>query len=174
MTGHKIIKCFSVLLFGLILSACAEQSMEDLRDFTANATKGKRPKVEALPKLRPHKTFVYTAQKLNDPFSRANMARPKPAPTSGKSPDLDRRKEPLERYPLDSIRMVGTLAQKEDTWVVLRAPDGTVHRVQEGNYVGQNYGVIVTIKETRTNVRELVQGANGNWVERDVNIAVGR
>jgi type IV pilus assembly protein PilP len=146
--------------------------MQDLQEFTKNATRGKKPRIEPLPKIRPHKTFVYEAQRLNDPFSRANLARPKPAPSKGESPDLNRRKEPLERYPLDSLRMVGTLSQKQDQWVVLRAPDGTVHRVQEGNFVGQNYGVIVAIKETKTRVREMIQGPNGNWVKREASIAI--
>ncbi len=157
------------------MSGCAERSIEDLQRFTEMAYRDRKPDIEPLPRIQPHESFVYTASKLADPFSPANLQERKPdvkATTAG-GPDLTRRREPLEQYPLDALRMVGTLFRDQSAWVILRAPDGTVHRAKEGNYVGQSYGVITDIAEEKISVKELVQGPNGNWIERDASVALG-
>lgn len=156
------------------MTACAERSMDDLRRFTETAYRDRKPDIEPLPRILPHESFVYTASKLTDPFSSANLQERK---SEGKAtaggPDLTRRREPLEQYPLDALRMVGTLFRDQSAWVILRAPDGTIHRAKEGNYVGQSYGVITDIAEEKVSVKELVQGPNGNWIERGATIALG-
>jgi len=92
--------------------------------------------------------------------------------SSGPAPDLNRRKEALEQFPLDALRMQGTLVQDGENWALLKAPDGSVHRVQVDNYVGQNYGRIKSITEESVNVVELISnGANG-WQERDASLAL--
>lgn len=146
--------------------------MDDLQRFVQNAHKDRKPKVEPLPQIRPHDTFAYTASQLTDPFSRSNLNRLPPATGKGNAPDMTRRKEPLEQYPLDSLRMVGTLSQGETSWAVIRAPDGTVHRAQEGNYLGQNYGQIMQVNPNKLLITELVRGGNQNWIERASSIAI--
>lgn len=171
MKTKHIAGIFTIVL-SLLLVGCAEQSMSDLRSFVKNATKGKSPKVEPLPKIKPHKTFTYTSSSLTNPFGRDNLVRKKPPANTGAAPDLQRRKEPLEQYPLDSLRMVGTLDRNEQFWAVLRAPDGTVHRAQKGNYIGQNFGLITTISESEVRVKEKIQGPSNGWIERDASIAI--
>ncbi len=166
-----------VLPFALVLgtTGCAERTIDDLRRFTETAYQDRKPDIEPLPRIQPHETFVYTASKLSDPFSPANLKERKaeePKATAG-GPDLTRRREPLEQYPLDALRMVGTLFRDQSAWAILRAPDGTIHRAKEGNYVGQSYGVITDIAEEKVSVKELVQGPNGNWIERGATIALG-
>ena len=152
---------------------CAEKSIDDLHNFTKNARIGKKPRVEPLPRIPPHETFVYTTAELTDPFAPGNLVRKKAPPTTGGlAPDTSRRKEPLEQFPLDAITMVGTLSRDKTAWAILRAPDGTVHRAQRGNYVGQSFGVITNVSEDKTELKELVRGANNNWVERGATIKI--
>lgn len=156
----------------LVLTGCVDRDMKELQRWADAQFKNHKPEVEPLPVIPPHETFVYNAMSLPDPFAKVNLERRKPGPNvGGPTPDFDRRKEPLEQYPLDSLSMVGTLFKDETSWVILRAPDGTIHRAKEGNHLGQNFGEIVDISEEKIGVRELVQGPNGNWIERDAGLA---
>lgn len=155
-----------------LVAGCADKRMDDLQRFVENAHKDRKPRVEPLPRVRPHDTFAYTASQLTDPFSAGNLDRSPPATGSGNAPDITRRKEPLEQYPLDSLRMVGTLSRGETSWAVIRAPDGTIHRAREGNYLGQNYGRVIEVTDSKLYITELIPGGNDNWIERESNIAI--
>ena len=80
-------------------------------------------------------------------------------------PDLNRRKEPLESYPLESLKMVGTLQQGKAVYALVKA-DNTVYRVKSGNYIGQNFGLISNIGDTEIKLKEIVQDTAGDWTER--------
>ncbi|MDH3465844.1 MAG: pilus assembly protein PilP [Gammaproteobacteria bacterium] len=169
----KMMRSLAIFAAVVMLAAgCAERDMGDLQQWTENLYKNRKPKIESLPQIRPSETFVYAATTLADPFSASNLIKQKPPAASGQAPDQTRRKEPLEQYPLDGLRMVGTLFRNESSWVILRAPDGTVHRVREGNHVGQSYGVITDISEEQISIKELVQDPNGAWVERLASLSV--
>jgi type IV pilus assembly protein PilP len=156
-----------------MLTGCVERKMDDLQRFVENVHKDKKPRVEPLPRIKPHETFTYTASKLTDPFAPGNLAQSQPvAAGSGLSPNLARRKEPLEQFPLDSLSMVGTLSRGEMMWAVIRAPDDTIHRAQVGNYLGQNHGEIQKVTDGKLFVNELVSGGNNNWIERESSIAI--
>ena len=167
-------RIYIIVLTALMLIGCAEQRMDDLQRFVENVHKDKKPRIEPLPRIKPHETFTYTASKLSDPFSTGNLAQSQPAAAagSGLSPNLARRKEPLEQFPLDSLSMVGTLSRGETIWAVIRAPDDTIHRAQAGNYLGQNYGEIQKVTDGKLFVNELVSGGNNNWIERKSSIAI--
>ena len=167
-------RIYIIVLTALMLIGCAEQRMDDLQRFVENVHQDKKPRVEPLPRIKPHETFTYTASKLSDPFSRGNLARSQPAAVagSGLSPNLARRNEPLEQFPLDSLSMVGTLSRGETIWAVIRAPDDTIHRAQAGNYLGQNFGEIQKVTDGKLFVNELISGGNNNWIERKSSIAI--
>jgi type IV pilus assembly protein PilP len=154
------------------LAGCGQRGMEDLQKFVSEAHKDRRPQIEPLPRIRSYEIFNYSAENLVDPFSAANLQQDKPVAAAGGGPDPNRRKEALEQFPLDSLRMVGTLFQSGTWWVVVQAPDGTVHRAALGNYLGQNYGRITQINEERVELTELVAGSSGEWVERPSNMTV--
>ena len=167
-------RIYIIILTTLMLMGCAEHRLDDLQRFVENVHKDKKPRIKPLPRIKPHETFTYTASKLSDPFSTGNLAQNQPvaAAGSGLSPNLARRKEPLEQFPLDSLSMVGTLSRGEAIWAVIRAPDDTIHRAQAGNYLGQNFGEIQKVTDGKLFVNELVSGGNNNWVERKSSIAI--
>lgn len=170
-----MIRRFSTfLLIGTLLlaSGCADKNMRDLESFVVNTHKDRKPRIEPLPRVKPNPTFEYAASELVDPFSAANLIQRRPTLEDGIAPDPTRRKEPLEQFPLDALKMVGTLSNAEASWAIIRAPDGTVHRAGKGNYLGQNYGRIAAVKDTQVDIVELVPDVGGGWQERDTALAI--
>lgn len=161
------------VLLGLSLSACGGDGMDDLRDFVKNAHADRKPKIEPLPEIKPQEIFAYTASDLVDPFATRNL-RPQTASTGGAGPrpDMNRRREPLEEFPLDALKMVGTLSRGNQSWAVIQAPDGSVHRIQSGNHLGQNFGKVTRVTAERVDVVELIQGALGDWIEREASLVI--
>lgn len=165
----------SLLVAGLLcisLSGCSSDGLDDLRDFVKNAYADKKPKVEPLPEIKMQESFIYDSANLPDPFASLNLTPQSQKFAGGPRPDPNRRKEPLEEYPLDSLKMVGTLARGKQVWAVIQAPDGTVYRVQKGDHLGQNSGLIRKIAEDKIDLTELIQGTMGDWVEREASLTL--
>lgn len=163
-------------LLTLALAGCGED-MSDLGQFVAKAKSAAPRRIEPLPEIRPHETFKYEAAHLRDPFEkilfhRAGPSKKKEVAGSGPKPDLNRPKEALEAYPLDALRMVGTLEQDATQWALIRASDGAIHRVTTGNHMGQNYGKIIRISETEVELMEIVPDGLGNYTERRASLAI--
>jgi type IV pilus assembly protein PilP len=162
-----------ILLLTAALTGCGDDGMDDLREFVANAHAGKTPKVEPLPEIKTQEPFAYAAAKLVDPFAAFNLKNQTAKGTgSGPRPDMNRRREPLEDYPLDALKMVGTLARGKQAWAVIQAPDGTVHRAGVGGHMGQNFGTITRVTDEKISLVELIQGTLGDWVEREASVAL--
>jgi type IV pilus assembly protein PilP len=159
-------------LFCATLAGCSSDGLEDLRDFVQNAHADRKPKVEPLPEIKMQETFIYSSANLPDPFAAFNLKPQSQQSASGPRPDPNRRKEPLEDYPLDSLKMVGTLTRGKQAWAVIQAPDGTVHRAQVGDHMGQNSGMINKITEEKIDLIELIQGTMGDWIEREANLTL--
>lgn len=177
MQAAALKKFYRIATVGLLLSAlsgCGDDGMDDLREFIATAHAGKTPKVEPLPEIKTQEPFAYAAVKLSDPFATANLRSQDAKAGAGKGPrpDMNRRREALEDYPLDALKMVGTLSRGRQAWAVIQAPDGTVHRAGVGAHLGQNFGTITRITEEKINLIELVQGNLGDWVEREASVAL--
>jgi type IV pilus assembly protein PilP len=83
---------------------------------------------------------------------------------------MNRRKEPLEAYPLESLKMVGTLERGKQRWALIKTPDGNLYRVRQANYMGQNFGVIAMITDSSITLKELIQDTTGSWSERTSNL----
>ncbi len=155
----------------LLLVACAEMSTSDLDQFL-NEVKSRRPaQIEPLPEIKTFETFYYAAQDLRDPFTQAvsEIAEQQVAAAAGGglAPDATRRREPLESFSLQELRMVAMMTLEERTWAAVVAPDGTVHRLQVGNYLGRNHGQVLRITETSVEMTEIVPDGKGGWQERD-------
>lgn len=164
------------LMIGLAcsLTACAGD-MSDLDRFIAETKTKHHGQVDPLPEFPPYESFVYTADTARDPFKAQTDQSAIAENTtigSGPRPEQSRRKEPLESYPIDSLKMVGLLQQSTQTWGLVKDPDGTIHRVQPGNFAGTNHGKIVTVQETKIDIVELVPDGLSGWVQRDAQLAM--
>lgn len=162
-------RSLAALFVAVALTGCHRNQTSDLQAFVQNAYKDHPPKVEPVPVMTPPQTFTYAAQILPDPFSPANL---EPA-GSGPRPDMNRRKDPLESFPLDALKMTGTLSQGSKVWAIIEAPDGP-HHVRLGEHMGENYGTVTKITSNRVTLVELVPGPNGGWVSRDASISIGK
>lgn len=158
----------AAVIASLGLAACGGEPHQDLRQFVKDSENLPHGRVPPLPQVKPYEAFNYTAFDLIDPFKPRKIEPPRGAAgAGGLAPDLNRRREPLEAYPLESLRMVGTLEQKKQMFALVKAPDNTLFRVRSGNYLGQNFGRIVGISESSIKLKEIVQDGGGNWEEKE-------
>ena len=172
-----MIRILTTMLICVIVVGCNKpKGTSDLESFTNNAFKNHVPEVEPLPPLRPTAVFIYTASDQVDPFNTRNLRIQDTADDTQaggeEGPDLTRRKEPLEAYPIDALKLVGTMNQNGIDWAIVNAPDQTVHRVTEGNYMGRNHGEITRIKGNRMRVVELVRNPVGKWEKKPADLVL--
>ncbi len=159
--------------FILLAAGCQRAEKENLARFVANSNKMKAKEIEPLPNISPVEPYAYSAQEFSDPFNPENLKpRQVVSARSGVGPDTNRRREPLENYPLDSLMMVGTLFRENEKRAIIQTPEGAVQTAIVGNYLGQNYGKIVSIDENEIVVEEQVLNSAGTWVGRDASIRV--
>lgn len=146
------------------LAGCSSE-MDDLKRFVRESDKGLPRRIDPLPAVKPFEPFTYEGFDLPDPFKPRKLAAPREGSGGGIAPDLNRRKEPLEAFPLEQLKMVGTLSQGKDTYALVRA-DKTLYRVKKGNYMGQNFGLITDVTDSEIKLKEIVQDSGGDWTER--------
>jgi len=160
-----------VMALGLFIAACGGGEHQDLKEELKKLTAGLRGKVSPLPVVKPYEPVAYKAFDLVEPFDSSKIELVTKAASSGGGlkPDLNRPKEPLEAFPLESIQMVGTLSQNKDMFALMRA-GANLFRVKKGNYMGQNFGVITGIDEGQISLKEVVQDSGGDWVERSTSL----
>ncbi|MCW5604504.1 MAG: pilus assembly protein PilP [Burkholderiales bacterium] len=161
---------FITLLACFALVACGGEQHSDLRQFVKDSDNLPRGRIPPLPDVKPYEPFTYNADAdgLVDPFRPRKIEPPKTAAMGGGiQPDFNRRREPLEAYPLENLKMVGTLQQSKDVYALVKAPDNNLFRVKPGNYLGQNFGRIVNISESDIKLKEIVQDSGGNWEEKE-------
>ncbi len=157
-----------ILLALVLLAGCGGDEFQDLRDFVKNAGADMRGKVEPPPEIKPYEPFTYDNDtNLPDPF-KPRKPELKNAPRTGlNQPNLNRPKEELEDYPLESLKMVGYLSQKGVGEALIRSSEGKIYRVKVGNYVGLNFGQVTSVTETEVKIKEMVQDSVGDWTERE-------
>jgi type IV pilus assembly protein PilP len=157
-------------LASLLLSGC-QTDASDLDQYVKQVKSHHTGSVEPLPQMKPYLRFAYEPGARRDPFvpdpDITGTATASPIPPS----EAHRRLEPLEEFPLDSLRMVGTLKVQGTLWALIRDGQGMVHRVTLGNHLGKNYGEILAIHDTDVRIRERVPGANG-WVAQETSITL--
>jgi type IV pilus assembly protein PilP len=150
-----------------LLAGWGGQSPQDLRKWMAEQGKGVRGKLDPLPQIKPYEPFAYADFDLPDPFKPRKIEPVKGTETTSKlAPDLNRRKEPLEAYPLEGLSMVGTLEKGKTRYALVKTPERDIYQVRQGNHMGQNFGVVVGITDTDIKLKELMQDGAGDWSER--------
>jgi type IV pilus assembly protein PilP len=160
-----------LLISALALTACGSSEHDDLQRWMADQRAQVKPTVPPIAAPKKFTPQAYTEAAAFEPFNsqkltqalRRDSAQPS---TSGLiAPELSRRKESLESFPLDSMAMVGSLSRNGQP-VALISVDKLLYQVKVGNYLGLNYGRITAISETELALREIVQDAAGEWIER--------
>jgi type IV pilus assembly protein PilP len=144
------------------LTGCGGGGMADLQTFVKETGKDMQGKIEPLPEVKAYEPFSYNAFDLPDPFKPRKLT----SGGGGIQPDMNRPKEPLEAYSLETLKMVGTLSQNGVVNVVVKTPDNAIYHVKKGNYVGQNFGLITQITDSEVTLHEIVQDSAGDWSER--------
>ena len=156
----------------VMLSGCGE-GLGDLRQFVEDIRAKPPGRIEPIPDFQPYQNFEYTSHDLRDPFKLVDFRRPELSQediaqlSNGLRPDIDRVKEVLEDFPLDTLRLKGTIDDKEGVkWGLIFAPDNTIHRIIEGNYLGQNHGRVISVSDQTIELTEIVPDGLGNYIER--------
>jgi len=168
---------FALIYCSLLLaSGCGGDDFSDINKYIQEVKARPRGAIEPLPETKVVETFVFKPDGLRDPFRQIEKSIDENnvdlSGVSGIKPDTERRKEELEAYPLDSLRMMGTLRDQKGLWGLVKAKDGTIHSVQVGNHMGQNYGKIVRILEDKIELMEIVPDKPGSWREQQATLAL--
>lgn len=159
-----------------VIAGCGGTDQDEVVQWMAEQRSATRPRVQPLPEPKTFTPQAYNQEAVTDPFSSQKLTqalkRESVQVTSNAgliTPELSRRKEPLEAFPLDTMVMTGSLV-KQGQPVALVTVDKLLYQVRKGNYLGQNYGLITRITETEVVLREIVQDSAGEWIERAVTL----
>lgn len=159
----------SVILVSVLLAACGANEGDDLDKFIKESGRDMRGKVDPLPEVKPFVPVEFNKDgALNDPFK---PRKAQTAKSGGLQPDLNRPREAMEAFPLESLKYVGSLQKGKLKYALVRAPDNAVNQVTIGNYLGQNLGMVIDISDNEIKIKEIVQDElSGDWVERAASI----
>ncbi len=172
----KLLKCLTVLLAVFALSACV-QEQDDLNRYMADVKARPAAPIPPIPAVRTYTPYEYEGLAGRDPFRMSTSEGAEQSVAggvgSGPRPDLQRTREYLERFELDTLTMVGTFYKESNEWALIRDPDGVVHRVAVGNYLGKNHGKVGRIAEDEVQLSEFIPDGGGGWLVRDAAMALG-
>lgn len=182
MVMNKITR--NILIGSLLplLAGCVSTDISDLEVYTREVLARPGGRIEPLPEIKPYEAYSYQSAEEGrvDPFQlfyQQRAAQAEEVVDTGLTREMEmeirnRNREELEEFELDSLRMVGTMEDQKENWGIIVDPDGIVHRVNVGNYMGRNIGKIVNIFEDRIELREIVKTSQGRWEERQAAIAL--
>jgi type IV pilus assembly protein PilP len=155
------------------LVACAATGcsggQSELEQWIAQTKKKPGGRIQPLPEVKPYETFVYGASNLRSPFQPAS---PNLANGLGVRPAVRRNREFLEGFSLDTLKMVGTFKVGSSFYGLIQSKDGLVHKVQPGNYMGQNDGKVTEITSNRISLVEIIPDGLGGYIERPASLAL--
>jgi type IV pilus assembly protein PilP len=168
---HTIFVMMVVLTVSVLLSGCSEHSMSDLESYV-NAEKAKKAgRIKLVPEFKAYDSYIYVVDENGrspfEPMQQEEMvANELDVSGAGIVPDVIRHRESLEGFPLDTLKYVGSLERDGKLWAIIISPDTLIHKIQVGNYIGQNYGKIINISDSQIEISELVSNGIGGWIER--------
>ncbi|MCF6262186.1 MAG: pilus assembly protein PilP [Xanthomonadales bacterium] len=168
----RIIFC---LLFVASLQACTG-NMDEVKRYVNEIKQRPANPVEPIPPIATYVPVSYHGEGARNPFAEIIMARAEvvagPVGTSGPQPDLERPREFLEQFSLDTLKMVGTFSRGNDQWVLIKDPDLVIHRVSVGEFMGQNRGKVIAIYQDHIELSELIPNGTQGWLIREAAIAL--
>ncbi len=168
MIQSKIIILASAVAL-LALGGCSND-LDELQQKVAEIKSRPGERIEPLPEIKPYEAFTYSAANLRSPFVPSAPSRSDVA--TAVRPDVKRAREFLEQFPLDTMRMVGTLQLQGRNYGLVQGKDGLVHRVLPGSFMGQNDGRVVGITGTKISIIEIVPDGLGGYIERPAALAL--
>jgi type IV pilus assembly protein PilP len=168
---NKVLKAGVVgaVLAGLSLAGCSG-GQSDLQKWIADTKKKPGGRIQPLPEVKPYETFAYSAAKLRSPFQPQG-----PGAGNGQAslrPSSRRNREFLEGFSLDTLRMVGTFKVGSNFYGLVQSKDGLVHKIQPGNYLGQNDGKVTEITGGKISLVEIIPDGLGGYIERPASLAL--
>jgi len=160
------------LCLPVFLTACSSDNTSDLKDYVAKIKARPKGRIKPLPEITPYETYLYQVSHLRDPFMPfiAQEEASLEIQDSGLHPNLNRKREELEQYSLDSLSFVGHIEKDGKTWALITAPDNVIYRVLPGNHMGSNYGEILAITEDSILLKEIIPNGVGGWTEREASL----
>lgn len=171
LVTFRVLLVAALLLGVLVMSGCSSGDA-DLREWVAQQKLKKGPQLDPIPVPKTFETFTYPDAGSRDPFAPSASEQLEMVDT-GPRPDDNRPHEPLESFPLDGLKMMGTLGKGASLVALVRDPDNVIHRVRSGNYLGQNNGRITVLAEDHIDIDELVSNGNGGWMKRAASLVMG-
>ncbi len=170
--GYPVVRVLLLLGVSVMLAACGGGN-SDLRAYIDEVKARPGGRIDPLPQVQPAPSFAYEPGQRRSPFAPdRQQARVSADPNATVGPDRNRPREFLEGFSLDTLRMVGTLVQRDSRFGLVRTSDGLIHRVSVGNHVGQNYGRIVSISDSQIQIVEIIPDGLGGFIERPAAIAL--
>lgn len=167
---------FLLVIATALLTAC-ESRQDDLSRYIAEVKERPATPIPPIPPVRTYTPYKYEGLMGRDPFRQAmsdgSEQVPESGDASGPRPDLQRPREYLERFELDTLEMVGTFNKESSEWALIKDPDGTIHRISVGNYIGMNHGKVSSITNDEVYLSEFISDGVGGWLVRDASIALG-
>ena len=152
-----------------LLAGCGDNGITELQQWMDTVKKESRVVIAKVSEPKVYVPVPYAGKNQIDPYNPAKLlvvlARIKAESNNGLRPDMERRKEVLEAFPLDSLKMVGVIEKSNSRSALIQA-DRTVYQAKIGNYAGLNFGKITKITDTELEITEIVQDATGDWTER--------
>ena len=154
------------------VGACSSD-MDVLRAYVDEVKARPGGRIEPLPQIRPAPSYVYSEDGRRSPFvPDTPQVRVSSSPDAVQGPDPSRPREFLEQFPLDTLRMVGTMNSQLGAFGLVQTSDGLIHRVTVGNHMGQNYGRIMTISDSDIQLVEIIADGLGSYLERPAAVAL--
>jgi type IV pilus assembly protein PilP len=167
-TVRRAAAALLALACSALLAGCGEGDVREVRDWMEQVQRETKPHVKPLAEPKDFIPYAYGAKEAIDPFNAnkliAELARAAAKAPSPFTPDLQRPRELLETFPLDTMHMVGTM-QKNGANFALVQIDRSIYRVKSGQRIGQNFGVVTRVSDDVVDIREVVQDATGDWIE---------
>ncbi len=161
-------------IFLALLAGCSDNNFSDLHQYIADVKLKPKGTIKGLPEPKVIIPFEFKPEDLRDPFKPLKptgvIGEQEAAAGSGIKPDTSRRKEELEAFPIETLKMIGTVDMKSTLWGLVKSSDDTVYRVKAGNYMGQNYGKIIRVSVDKIELMEIVPDKPGTWREQQMSV----
>lgn len=160
------------LIIALMLSGCIWiEDTADLEKFVAKIESQPKRPIQPLPEFKPYESFIYEGSSLRNPFEPLieyeEISEEQEVASNGLSPDVDRPRDYLEQFAVDDLSMVGTIAKQDgQLWALVVDSNGEIHRVKTGDYIGLDFGEIISVSDQLISLVEIVTDGRGGWVKR--------